>query len=305
MEIRKAVRHQRKGRIALCGPTGAGKTYDALVAAQQFGGKIGLIDTENFSASLYSDLAEFDVIDLVTFGPDDYMRAIEMFAQGGYPVLVIDSFSHAWAGKNGILQKADEAAKRMKNPNSYTAWREATPLHEALVSAVMTYPGHVIVTMRSKMDYSQEKTSEGRTVIRKVGMAPVQRDGVEYEFDIVCDIDVDHNLVVSKTRFPEIADAVINKPNGDFWKKIYGWLNSGDAAPDNGKPPQATDREKMLASIKAGESIVYPAEKAVEAAHAKYLGGATPETCEDMDMLKFYLDHMREKAKTAKKEKAA
>lgn len=229
LTFHKATKHQSKARIAIDGPSGSGKTYTALTAATALaaGSRIAVIDTERGSASLYSDTFTFDVLELDSFSPETYTEAIHAAERGGYAVIVIDSLSHAWDGEGGALDLADNAAKRQKTPNSFTAWKEVTPLHRRMVDALLGSPVHIIATMRSKMEYVQEKDSTGRTVIRKIGLAPVQRAGIEYEFTLVGDMDLEHNLVITKSRCPALADAVEHKPSMDFFIKFYSWLNDG------------------------------------------------------------------------------
>lgn len=231
-QFTKATKKQVKARIAIDGPSGSGKTYTSLIAAKALAGngRIAVIDTERGSASLYSDKFDFDVLELnPPYSPDVYQGAIKAAENGGYSVIVIDSLSHAWEGEGGALDMADDATKRQKTPNSYTAWREVTPVHRAMVDAILQSKCHVIVTMRSKMEYVQEKNANGRTVINKVGMAPIQRSGMEYEFTIVGDMDLDNTLVISKTRFEPYNGLVQKKPGITFFKPFVEWLNSGKA----------------------------------------------------------------------------
>ena len=223
----KAEKTQAKLRLAIDGPSGSGKTYTALIAATVMadGGKIAVIDTERNSASLYSDKFSFDVAALDTFAPKTYIDLIHAAETAGYSVIVIDSLSHAWEGSGGVLEMHDLATKRQKTQNSYTAWADVTPEHRALIDAMLQSKCHIIATMRSKMDYVQEKDERtGRTVIRKVGMAPIQRQGTEYEFTIVGDMDAEHNLVITKSRCEPISDKVVNKPDSGFFKTILDWL---------------------------------------------------------------------------------
>ena len=229
MQFQKATKAQAKLRMAIDGPAGSGKTYTALAIAKAMGDKVAVIDTERGSASKYAHKFEFDVLELNTFAPATYVEAIQAAAKAGYTVLVIDSLSHAWFGKDGALEQKDKAEARMKNPNGYTAWREITPMHNQLVDAILQAPMHVIATMRTKMEYVQEKDANGRTQIRKVGLAPVQRDGVEYEFDIVGDISVEHVMTISKTRCDLLDGAVIAKPGADLAQTIQTWLTDGTA----------------------------------------------------------------------------
>lgn len=231
-QFTKATKKQVKARIAIDGPSGSGKTYTSLIAAKALAGngRIAVIDTERGSASLYSDKFDFDVLELnPPYSPNVYQGAIKAAENGGYSVIVIDSLSHAWEGEGGALDMADDATKRQKTPNSYTAWREVTPVHRAMVDAILQSKCHVIVTMRSKMEYVQEKDANGRTVINKVGMAPIQRSGMEYEFTIVGDMDLDNTLVISKTRFEPYNGLVQKKPGITFFKPFVEWLNSGKA----------------------------------------------------------------------------
>ena len=231
--FQRATKTQAKLRMALDGPAGSGKTFTGLIAATALrnGGKIAVIDTEHGSASKYADMFEFDVLQLSNFHPQHYIDGITAAEEAGYSVILVDSLSHAWEGEGGVLQLHEEATKRQRTENSYTAWRDVTPIHRDLVEAILQSKCHVIATMRSKMDYVQTKGDDGRTTIKKVGMAPVQRAGMEYEFDIVADLDVDHNMVISKTRCFSIADQVVSKPTAAWFGAIKSWLGEGAPAP--------------------------------------------------------------------------
>lgn len=248
-QFKKATKKQVKARIAIAGPSGSGKTYTGLVAATALaqGGQIAVIDTERGSASLYSDYFDFDVLELEPpFSPQVYKQAIRAAEDAGYGVILIDSLSHAWEGEGGALDLADEATARQRTPNSYTAWREVTPLHREMVDAILQSKAHIVATMRSKTEYAIESTN-GKTVIRKVGMAPIQRAGMEYEFTVVGDMDADNKIVISKSRFAPLQSKVQLKPDVSFFKPFVDWLNSGDANVEAPKPtrtkpePQAND----------------------------------------------------------------
>ena len=230
MEFRKATKKQSRLRMAIDGPSGAGKTYTALIAAFALagdGGRVAVIDTERGSASKYADqFPEFDVLELTTFSPETYTRAIKIADEAGYDVLVIDSLSHAWEGEEGALDQVDKRASR-GGGNSYTAWRDVTPMHRRMVDAMLQSRCHLIATMRSKMEYVLEPDSKGRMVPRKVGLAPIQRQGIEYEFDVVADMDLNHKLVVSKTRCPAIDGQEEIKPQAQWFAPIVAWLTDG------------------------------------------------------------------------------
>lgn len=226
--FKKATKGNVKARIALIGPTGSGKTYSALKLSAGLGQRVAVIDSEHGSASKYADLFEFDVLELKSFSPDTYVEAIKAAEAEGYDVLVVDSLSHAWMGRDGALEQVDNAARRSRSGNSFAAWRDVTPMHNRLVDALVSCKCHLVVTMRAKTEWVMEevRNGQGRTVQqpRKVGLAPVQRDGLEYEFDVVGDIDVDHNLIVSKTRCPALDGQVIHKPGEQLATTIREWL---------------------------------------------------------------------------------
>lgn len=252
LAFRRASRAQAKLRLALIGPSGSGKTYTALRFAKGLGQRIALIDTERGSASKYADdVAEFDTIELDTFSPRTYVEAIQLAEREGYDVIVIDSLSHAWSGKGGALEMVDRAAKRSQSGNSFAAWRDVTPEHNALVDAIVGARCHVIATMRAKTEYVLEEDARGKKMPRKIGLAPVQRDGMEYEFDVVADLSLEHDMMVSKTRCAVLDKAVIREPGEDVAKILRDWLSTG--APP--APPPPSPVELLIGELDAAESF--------------------------------------------------
>jgi hypothetical protein len=227
----KATKAQAKARVAFCGPSGAGKTYWSLLWAKKLadGGKIAFIDTERSSASLYADKFDFDTLSMSPpYHPDRLIDAIKNAEAEGYAVIVIDSLTHFWQGKGGVLEIVDEAKGRFGG-NQYMAWGVGTPLQQAMVDALLAFNGHVIVTMRSKTEYTMEKNDKGKTEIKKVGMAPQQRDGIEYEFTLVFDVDIQHRAVASKTRCDTLADRSFQPNAAEEASDIFlTWLTAGD-----------------------------------------------------------------------------
>lgn len=235
--FQKATKKRARGRIGLIGPSGSGKTYTGLIIASTLAGdkRVAVIDTEHGSASKYADLFDFDVVEPDDFGPLSYIKAMNAAAQHGYGAILIDSLSHAWMGKGGALELVDAAAARSQSKNSFAAWREVTPQHNALIEAIIASPCHVIATMRAKTEWVLEEDERThRKTPRKIGMAPVQRDGMEYEFDVTGDLDADNRLIISKTRCPALAGKVIPKPDAAFAQTILDWLSDGvvDTAKD-------------------------------------------------------------------------
>lgn len=227
MTFQKATKKRAKLRLALIGPSGSGKTFTGLTLACKLGERVAVIDTERGSASKYADRFSFDVLELDTFSPTTYVDAIHEAEKAGYDVLVIDSLSHAWSGKDGALEQVDRAAKRTQSQNTFAAWREVTPQHNAMIDAIIGARMHIIATMRAKTEYVMETNERGKTTPRKVGIAPVQRDGMEYEFDVVADMDIDNNLIVSKSRCPQLTGAIVAKPNGNVADVLKAWLDEG------------------------------------------------------------------------------
>lgn len=242
--FRKAERRKAKLRCALAGPSGSGKTFSALLMAFGLGGKVALIDTENGSGDLYAHLGEYDICPITApFIPDKYIVAIKAAEAAGYDVIIVDSLSHAWAGEGGLLDMQGKIADSGKG-NSYTAWRSVTPKHNALVEAMLQSKSHIIATVRSKQDYVQEKDEKGKvTQIKKVGMAPVQREGLEYEFTVFFDLSMQHEASASKDR-TSLFDSRFIKPSPELGKELLAWLNSGTDVPVTAPaaasaPPQA------------------------------------------------------------------
>ena len=223
----KAERRKAKLRLAIAGPSGSGKTYSALLLAQGLGGKIAMIDTESGSGELYANLTEYDVCTLTPpFTPQKYIDAIKAAEDAGYNVLIIDSLSHAWVGPGGLLEMHDNATRNnMNKGNSYTAWRDVTPKHNALVDAILQSKCNVIATMRSKTEYAQTEEN-GKKVVKRLGMSPVQRDGMEYEFTVFLDLDASHNATASKDR-TGLLDGQVFTPSSQAGKSLLEWLESG------------------------------------------------------------------------------
>jgi hypothetical protein len=228
MEIRKAERKKAKLRLGIAAPSGAGKTYSALLMAFGLGGKIGLIDTEHGSGDLYANLGDYDIIGIeAPYTVPKYLAAIKAFEQAGYNTVIIDSLSHAWAGDGGLLDKQGKIADSGK-ANGFAAWRTITPEHNALVEAMLKSPCHIIATMRAKQEYVLEMNDKGKQTPKKVGLAPVQREGMEYEFTVMLDVDMNHVASASKDR-TSLFDGQHFKITEETGKTLLAWLEMGTA----------------------------------------------------------------------------
>lgn len=230
--FQKAVRQVAKLRLALSGPSGAGKTYSALLIASGIVPieKVAVVDTENGSANLYANLGTYSVLTLhPPYTPKKYIEAIHAAEQEGFELVIIDSLSHAWNGEGGLLEQKDKATDAKYKGNGWAAWREVTPEYNKLIETMLNSSCHIIATMRSKTEYMQDDSS-GRKRIVKVGAAPIQRDGIEYEFTVVFDLSIDHVATVNKDR-TRLFDGQYFVPTPDVGKTLKQWLDAGEPAP--------------------------------------------------------------------------
>jgi hypothetical protein len=245
MELKTAQRSQVKMKLGLQGPSGSGKTKSALLMAYGLCGnwsKISVIDTENGSASLYADLGGFQVLDLsAPFTPEKYIQAIQHCAGKGMEVIVIDSISHEWEGAGGILE-----THGAMTGNSYTNWAMLTPRHNAFVQAILQSPAHVIGTIRSKQDYILIEKN-GKQVPEKVGLKGITRDGLDYEFTLVFDIDMKHHALASKDRTGLFMDQPAFTITSDTGKRLLDWCQLG--------VPAASSPEEFARLIQSCQSV--------------------------------------------------
>lgn len=233
--FKKAVRANRKLRAAIDGVSGSGKSYTAMRLAQamkRFGicKKIAVIDTEKQSMSLYSGEKpigeespwDFDTMNLAQYSPQQFSAGVKAAVANGYDCIIIDSWSHAWMGKDGALDIVD------KKDGKFTAWKDVTPMIREMVETITGCDAHVIVTMRSKTEWVLEKeiNKQGKevTVPRKIGMAPVQKEGMEYEFDVYGTIDLSHQIKITKSRCSVMQDATAIKADENFWRPMFEWM---------------------------------------------------------------------------------
>ena len=244
LSFQKAEKSASYLRMALCGGPGAGKTWTSLALATGLGDHIALLDTEHGSARKYADAFDFDVCELESFHPQHYIDGMVAAYNEGYDILIIDSLSHAWAGKDGALELVDRASATGKD-NRFTAWRHVTPLHHKLVDTMLRLPMHLMVTMRTKVAYVVETDDRGKHVPRKVGMAPIQREGCEYEFDVIGELQ-STVLTISKTRLRFLQGMVLESdpqdpitPGRELGRRIAAELGDEPAVPAS--PPAVGD----------------------------------------------------------------
>jgi len=258
--LQRAQRKQVFLRLNLSAPSGAGKTYSALLMAYGLVGdweKIVVIDTENGSASLYSHLGAFNVIDLEPpFSPERYIEAIKASQDAGMQCIIIDSSSHEWTGPGGCLEINEKLAQARFRGNTWSAWSDTTPRHDRFVQAVLQARAHVITCTRSKTETVMGDDKK----VKKVGMKDLQREGWEYELTVSLTLDRDsHMAIASKDRTGMFIDADPFLITPDIGKLIKEWCNSGQADPLTeaiAKLHAATSVEQLSAAKKSAPAFI-------------------------------------------------
>ena len=300
LELKKAQRSKAFLKLGMAAPSGGGKTLGALLIGyglmkekypkesdDALWGKIAIIDTENGSGELYVGsqvagesnikIGEYSAITLnAPFEADKYTGAIQLCEDNGIEVCIIDSTTHLWSGEGGLLEQQGNVAKRIGN--SYTAWREITPQHNRFVEKMLQSKLHIIATMRSKQEYVQEKDQKtNKTTVKKLGLEPEQRKGMEYEFTTFLDIDADHTAFGSKDR-TSMFDQKYFTITPKIGHQLMKWLEGG------------TDKESVVVATQAHKATP---EESLEALKkevvtiCKALGGSKNETL--MSKLKEYV----------------
>lgn len=231
--------------MALQGPSGSGKTYSALLLAYGLCGdwsKIAIIDTENHSAELYASLGTYNTVSIAApYSPEKYMEAIDLCVQAGIQVIIIDSISHEWEGSGGIL-----AIHGNMTGNSFTNWAKLTPRHNAFIQAILQAPCHIIGTIRSKQDYVLSEKN-GKVIPEKVGLKGVTREGMDYEFTLVFEIDSKHNATATKDRTGLFVGKPEFRVTTETGAKILEWCNSGPEEKD--EEPAIEERINACKSV--------------------------------------------------------
>lgn len=280
----KADKQKAKLRLALTGVSVGGKTYSALVMAKALGGRVALLDSERSSSLLYADKFDFQHADLSNHSIERYREAIKAAAAEGFDVLIIDSLSHEWAGRGGVLEQVDRA----KAQNKFTAWNGPSQQHNSLVDDLLLFPGHVIVTMRRKADYVLEevvRNGQKTQQPKKVGMAVVQREGVEYEFTVLLAMERDGTVLVEKSRcsaIEEKANTLRREDLDGVAATLRDWLASGKDAPPAPAPKTDVDPVDRAKGVARGLFQIATTVDELKAAWSKHV---TPMGKADADDL--------------------
>lgn len=268
LELRKATRQKAKLRIGLSGPAGSGKTHSALLLAKGIASqmsKVGVIDTENGSADLYSHLGEYNVIRLESpYTPERYIEALDMMEKAGIEVIIIDSVSHEWDGEGGVLQINEKLASAKFRGNTWAAWSETTPRHQKFIDRIVSSSAHVITCARSKTDTIQTEDKK----VKKVGMKEIQREGFEYELTLNFNLDRDgHLAIASKDRtnlFIKSDPFKIDETTGISLKE---WADSG-VEPVKPTPDYTAIKNKINHNLKRLNFVLIGRDNEEKAKHA-------------------------------------
>jgi len=318
LQLKKAQRSKAFLKLGISAPSGGGKTLGALLLgyglvkkmypdkpADFLWSKIAIIDTENGSGELYvgsthqnTKIGEYNAVTIRSpFEVDKYISALDLCEKAGMDVCIIDSTTHAWSGEGGLLEEQQNIAKRIGN--SYAAWRDITPKHNEFVSKMLQTPMHVIATMRSKQEYVQEKTDNGKTTIRKVGLEPEQRKGMEFEFTVFFEIDVDHKAFGSKDR-TSLYDQKWFTITPEIGERYMEWLQGGvDEAPEilatsHVSNPEVARQGVLQEIIAIATKLGGSSNEAVTAVMKKYHPTANPNAIKESEKLSQLLSELTE-----------
>ena len=225
--LRQATRTKAKIRLGLSAVSGGGKTYSAILIAKGLSkgdlSKVAIIDTENGSADLYAHLGNYNVLTLnAPYTPERYIEAIKTCEDAGMNVIIIDSITHEWNGKGGILE-----IHSSMTGNSFTNWATLTPRHQKFIDAILSSKCHMITTVRRKQDYDLSKDSNGKTRVEKAGLKEETREGFEYELTANLELDIKHNATALKDRTGLFMDQPHFTPSEETGKKLLEWCENG------------------------------------------------------------------------------
>ncbi|WP_242083166.1 AAA family ATPase [Aestuariivivens sediminis] len=225
MQLQQTQRNNVKLRLGISGASGFGKTYSALKLAHGMTGdwsKIAVIDTENASASLYSNLGSFNVLNLFPpYSPERYIEAIDICEKANMELIIIDSITHEWQGEGGCLQIHEQLGGRFQD------WAKVKPRHQKFIDRILSSRCHIITTTRRKTDYSLDVGSNGKSKVVKHGTKEITSEGFEYELTLNFElINENHLCKVSKDRtnlFQGKPEFIINS---DVGKKLKAWCHN-------------------------------------------------------------------------------
>lgn len=247
IQFQKAQRSTARARIFVFGPSGFGKSISSLLIARGMTTgyeRILLVDTEHGrgEACVHKVIGEEQIGDFFAyrltppFSVQKYLEVlIEAEKSGQFDVIIFDSISHAWAGKGGLLDMKEEISKTNKNPDRRSDWAPITAEYQELVEAILQTNLHVIMTARSKTAWDYDADEKGKLKPKIVGLAPVMRDGFQFENGEIIfmaergvALTLKDDTMLLPTEEPWI-------PTVDTGKLIAGWYNENKEAAEGSK----------------------------------------------------------------------
>lgn len=246
--FKPAVREAVGLWINIIGASGSGKTFSALRLASGISGDkpFVVIDTESRRALHYADQFNFHHADLsAPFRPSAYAEAVKAADKAGYPVIVIDSGSHCWAGDGGVLDWHEEILEKWAGDDwkkrealKMAAWIEPKMDHKRMVSAFLQVRAHIILCLRAEEKIEMVK-KDGKMVIQ-----PKQSLSGKGGFIPICDKSLPFEATVSMLLHgenPGVPDFIklqqqhkdlfpLDKPiTEESGKLLAQWASGGDA----------------------------------------------------------------------------
>ncbi|MET8006196.1 AAA family ATPase [Nonomuraea glycinis] len=226
------VRAARKARVVVDGPGGSGRTTTALRLARGFGGSVGVIDTDRSAAALYAPHFDFLHLPMTSYAPHQLVEALAVAAEQRIGTVVVDTASPFWSGKGGVISQVDHLTKHTYKGDNNRAWGDVRQAEHDLMDTLLSYPGHVIVTLRVVTDY-QVRDGEGRPVTVKYGLKPDQRANFDADFLVSLSLDMTHTATVTKSRVLDVpVGAMYEEPGEELGETIASWLADGVEVPD-------------------------------------------------------------------------
>lgn len=228
--FQKATQQKTAPKIAIVGSSGSGKTYSALRLARGLVGKSGriaVIDTENNSSCLYSDLTEFDVCSIAPSTLDngvkiintvDIFNALNEAIKAKYNCVIIDSATAVWASLLELKARIDEGGG-----NNFTNWREPKKRLSEIKNAILNAPIPVICCFRQKTEYVLEEV-DGKNKVRRAGTAIEASKGAEYDYGLVFELNQEHTATIYKSRFASFQSSfskVLEESDGETIAKFF------------------------------------------------------------------------------------
>lgn len=244
-QFQQAEKEARPARIAFDGPSGSGRTLTALRVASALGENIAVIETEHGHSHQYGAEVPFRSTVLTDFNPDHLFAALASAAVLGHDVVVIDSYTQFWTGTNGMIDKV-QTDTRPGYGGQNEAWHKNRPMERRITEALLAYPGHLVMTLRSDTETVTEPDAQGRTITRKVAVKPKQRADIEYDLDIAGTLGPVATLHIGKSRIPALVNKVEYEPGVEMGKVIRAWAEEGKPTGDwlgfvrRARDPEAT-----------------------------------------------------------------